>query len=103
MLHDVTDATRRFVGLLDADQREHAMRAVTDDDLRHRWGYAPGTRPGLALGDLRRDQRKAVHGMLTTVLSPHAYAQAATVMALEDVLDHREGGHRDRHSGDYWT
>ncbi|MEU1950103.1 DUF3500 domain-containing protein, partial [Streptomyces sp. NPDC020125] len=103
MLHDVTDATRRFIGLLDADQREDAMRSVTDDDLRHRWGYAPGTRPGLVLGDLRRDQRKAVHGMLTTVLSPHAYTQAAAVMALEDVLDHREGGHRDRHSGDYWT
>ncbi|WP_432048305.1 DUF3500 domain-containing protein [Streptomyces asiaticus] len=103
MLHDVTDATRRFIGLLDADQREHAIRAVTDDDLRHRWGYAPGTRPGLVLGDLRRDQRKAAHGMLATVLSPHAYSQAAAVMALEDVLDHREGGHRDRHSGDYWT
>lgn len=100
---EVAAATRRFIGLLDGDQREHAMRADTDDELRHRWAYEPGTRPGLALGDLRRDQRKAVHGMLTAVLSPHAYAQAATVMALEDVLDNREGGHRDRHSGDYWT
>ncbi|WP_439664409.1 DUF3500 domain-containing protein [Lentzea sp. HUAS TT2] len=89
--------------MLAADQREHAIRAVTDDDLRHRWAYTPGTRPGLALGELRRDQRKAVHGMLATVLSPHAYAQAAAVMALEDVLDHREGGHRDRHNGDFWT
>ncbi|KOV79111.1 DUF3500 domain-containing protein [Nocardia sp. NRRL S-836] len=103
MLHDVADATRHYIGLLDGDQREHAIRAVTDDDLRHRWAYTPGDRPGLVLGDLRRDQRKAVHGMLATVLSSHAYAQVAAVMALEDVLDHREGGHRDRHSGDYWT
>ncbi|MGW6447955.1 DUF3500 domain-containing protein [Lentzea sp. NPDC055074] len=103
MLHDVADATHQYIRLLAADQHEHAIREVTDDDLRHRWAYTPGTRPGLALGELRRDQRKAVHGMLATVLSPHAYAQAAAVMALEDVLDHREGGHRDRHSGDFST
>ncbi|GGR09499.1 DUF3500 domain-containing protein [Streptomyces pilosus] len=103
MLNDVTDATRRFITLLTADELELAVRPVTDDGIRHRWGYAPGPRPGLALGDLGRDQRKAVHGMLATVLSPHTYAQAATVMALEDVLDRQEGGHRDRHSGDYWT
>lgn len=100
---DIADATRRYAALLDDDQREQTMRADIGDDLRLRWGYAPGARPGLALGDLRRDQRKAVHGLLRTVLSPHAYAQAAAVMALEDVLDHREGRHRDRHSGDYWT
>ncbi|SEQ70129.1 Protein of unknown function [Lentzea xinjiangensis] len=103
MLHDVADATRRYLNLLDGDQRERGLRAVTDNDLRHSWSYTPGARPGLVLGDLRRDQRKAVHGMLATVLSPHAYAQAAAVMALEDVLDHREAGHRDRHSGDFWT
>ncbi|MEU7480974.1 DUF3500 domain-containing protein [Lentzea sp. NPDC042327] len=103
MLHDVADATRQYIRLLADDQRDRAVRAITDDDLRHRWAYTPGDRPGLVFGGLRRDQRKAVHGMLATVLSPHAYAQVAAVMALEDVLDHREGGHRDRHSGDYWT
>ena len=103
MLHDVAGATHQYISLLAGDQREHGIRAVTDDDLRHRWAYTPGARPGLVLGELRRDQRKAVHGMLATVLSPHAYAQAAAVMALEDVLDHREGGHRDRHNGDFWT
>lgn len=103
MLHDVADATRRYISSLDAEQRERAIGAITDDDLRHRWAYTPGERPGLVLGDLHRDQRKAVHGMLATVLSPHAYAQIAAVMALEDVLDNREGGYRDRHGGDYWT
>lgn len=103
MLHDVAAATRRFLDELDGDQRVVAIKAITDDDLRHRWAYTPGERPGLVLGELRRAQRKAVHGMLSTVLSQHAYAQAAAVMALEDVLDHREGGHRDRHNGDFWT
>jgi hypothetical protein len=103
MLHDVAEATRRFLNELTGDQRVAAVRSITDDDLRHRWAYTPGERPGLELGSLGRTSRKAVHGMLATVLSPHAYAQAAAVMALEDVLDHREGGHRDRHNGDYWT
>lgn len=103
MLHDVASATRRFLDSLDGPQREAVVHPITDDELRHRWAYTPGERPGLVLGELLRPSRKAVHGMLATVLSPHAYAQAAAVMALEDVLDHREGGHRDRHNGDFWT
>jgi hypothetical protein len=55
----------------------------------------------VVLGELDRPRRKAVHRLLASVLSPHAYAQVATVMALEDVLDHREGGDRDRHQSDY--
>ncbi|MBB5959981.1 hypothetical protein FHS29_006603 [Saccharothrix tamanrassetensis] len=103
MLHEITEATRGLLDLLDERQRAVAVRAVSDDDLRRRWAYTPGPRPGVVLGELRRDQRKAVHRLLSCVLSPHAYAQATAVMALEDVLDDREGGHRDRHQGDYWT
>ncbi|MEU7528340.1 DUF3500 domain-containing protein [Saccharothrix sp. NPDC042600] len=103
MLHEIAEATRRFADLLDERQRAEAVRDVTDDDLRRTWAYTPGARPGLVLGDLDRAQRKAVHGLLACVLSPHAYAQAAAVMALEDVLDDREAGRRDRHQGDYWT
>ncbi|CAL9588361.1 hypothetical protein SUDANB95_05144 [Actinosynnema sp. ALI-1.44] len=103
MLHEIAEATRRFADLLDERQRAEAVRDVTDDDLRRTWAYTPGPRPGLVLGDLDRAQRKAVHGLLACVLSPHAYAQAAAVMALEDVLDDREAGRRDRHQGDYWT
>ncbi|MFD1146292.1 DUF3500 domain-containing protein [Saccharothrix hoggarensis] len=103
MLHEIAEATRGFLDLLDDGQRATAVRDVSDDDLRTRWAYTPGPRPGVVYGDLTRDQRKAVHRLLACVLSPHAYAQTAAVMALEDVLDDREGGHRDRHQGDYWT
>ncbi|WP_189221856.1 DUF3500 domain-containing protein [Saccharothrix coeruleofusca] len=102
MPHEITEAARGFLALLDEGQRETAVRAV-DGDLRRRWAYTPGQRPGVPLGGLRRDQRKAAHRLLSSVLSPHAYAQAAAVMALEDVLDDREGGRRDRHQGDYWA
>lgn len=103
MLHEIAEATRGFLDLLDDGQRAVAVRDVADDDLRTRWAYTPGQRPGLGYGDLTRDQRKAVHRLLSCVLSPHAYAQTTAIMALEDVLDDREGGTRDRHQGDYWT
>ncbi|WNV83636.1 DUF3500 domain-containing protein [Umezawaea sp. Da 62-37] len=97
-----TEATRSLVASFDERQRAAALRPITDDDLRHRWAYTPGPRPGVVYGDLARSQRKAVFRLLAEVLSPHAHAQVATIMALEDVLDHREGGDRDRHQGDYW-
>ncbi|MCS7476599.1 DUF3500 domain-containing protein [Umezawaea endophytica] len=97
----LTEAARSLVESLDERQRATALRPITDDDLRHRWSYTPGPRAGVLLGDLGRAQRKAVHHLLASVLSEHAYAQVATVMALEDVLDHREGGDRDRHQADY--
>ncbi|WP_411970354.1 DUF3500 domain-containing protein [Saccharothrix longispora] len=103
VLHEIAEATRGFLATLDGARRAEAVRPVTDDDLRTRWAYTPGERPGVVCGALDRDQRKAVHRLLSCVLSPHAYAQAAAIMALEDVLDDREGGHRDRHQGDYWT
>lgn len=103
VLSEIAEVTRGFLNTLDEAQRAAAVRPVSDDDLRRRWAYTPGPRPGLVYGDLDRAQRKAVHRLLARVLSPHAYAQATAVMALEDVLDDREGGHRDRHQGDYWT
>jgi Protein of unknown function (DUF3500) len=103
VLHEIAEVTRGFLALLDDRQREAAVRSLSDDGLLRRWAYTPGERPGLELGSLGRSQRKAVHRLLSCVLSPHAYAQVATVMAFEDVLDDREGGHRDRHQGDYWT
>ncbi len=97
----LAEAARSLADSLDEGQRATALRPITDDDLRHRWSYTPGPRAGVVLGELGRAQRKAVHHLLASVLSPHAYAQVATIMALEDVLDHREGGDRDRHQGDY--
>jgi len=47
--------------------------------------------------------RKAAHRLLATGLSEHAYAQAMSIIALEEVLDRRERWRRGRHSGDYWV
>jgi hypothetical protein len=57
----------------------------------------------LCLADLDRSARKAAHRLLATGLSPHAYAQAMTIVALEEVLDRQEGWVRGRHSNDFWV
>jgi len=84
------------------EQRGSLSHPFTATELRHRWTYVPRTRAGLTFADLDRHGRKTVHKLLATVLSPHAYAQATTIMALEDVLDHSERHQLDRHQTDYW-
>src|SRR5688572_7632577 len=71
------------------------------DPQRRRLEYRPRTRPGLMLGELDPDGRKNAHKLLATALSPHAYAQAMAIIALEEVLDRAEGWRRGRHSNDY--
>ncbi len=86
---------------LDADRSAQARRAF-DDDRARRWiEYRPETRPGVSLADLDVTGRKAAHRLLASALSTHAFAQAAGIMALEEVLDRAEDGHRGRHSDDY--
>jgi hypothetical protein len=76
--------------------------AAFDDDAARRWiEYRPQPRPGLSIAELGISARKAAHRLLATALSPPAYAQAMTVLALEEILDRREGWARGRHSEDY--
>lgn len=86
------------------DEPSHALAHRPLDDQRLRWlEYRPRQRPGLCLADLDRGARKAAHRLLATGLSPHGYAQAMAVVALEEVLDRQEGWRRGRHSNDFWV
>ncbi|MEV0717640.1 DUF3500 domain-containing protein [Asanoa sp. NPDC050611] len=74
------------------------------DDSGRRWiEYRPRTRPGVSLASLDDAARKAAFRLLATGLSPHAYAQALSIVSLEEVLDHAEGFARGRHLLDYWV
>jgi hypothetical protein len=92
-------------------RRAHALLDLVGDDARlpldddrRAWTYLPGRRRGLSLAGLDRAGAKAVLRLLALGLRPHAYAQAAAVMALEDVLHESEGeDRRERHRGDYWV
>lgn len=89
-----------FLRLL-PDEAVELGRLAFDDDARRWLEYRPNPRPGVCLADLDPPARKAAHRLLATGLSPHAYAQAMAIMALEEVLDRREGWGRRRHSDDY--
>lgn len=98
----MTQAASALVDCLDEQHRELACYPF-DTETRGHWSYLPRPRPGVCLADLDRIQRKAAGRLLATVLSPHAYAQAVTIMALEEVLDRKEGWQRGRHANDFWV
>jgi hypothetical protein len=97
-----TTAARHLLDQLTADQVALARLPVDSGD-RERWTYLPGDRHGLGLAGLDRPASVAVLRLLATGLSAPAFAQAAAVMALEDVLEEIERRGRDRHRGDYWV
>jgi hypothetical protein len=99
----MVEAAGRFLAALDPAQRAAATISF-DDAERVSWHYTPSPYPrrGLSLAEMDRSQAKAAHRLLARGLSAAAYARVAAIVALEDVLDEREGGRRGRHAGDYW-
>jgi hypothetical protein len=96
-------AATALLNALDGQQHARAARSFTDDAARRWLEYRPRPRPGACIAEMSRDARKAAHRLLATALSEHAYAQAMGIIALEEVLDRREGWQQGRHSGDYWV
>ena len=88
---------------LDDEQRVLAAQPFEDDAARRWLEYRPRRRPGACIAQMSNAPRKAAHRLLATGLSEHAYAQAMTIIALEEVLDRQEQWRRGRHSNDYWV
>jgi Protein of unknown function (DUF3500) len=98
--HEMTAATKALLASLPPEPAQLACFPFSDP-ARIRWSYLPGPRPGIALSGLGTPARKAAHRLLATVLSRPAFAQAVTIMALEEVLDIDEQGRRGRRSDGY--
>jgi hypothetical protein len=96
-------AALTLLAALDDRQRTLAARPFADDAARRWLEYRPRRRPGASMAQMSAPARKAAHRLLATGLSEHAYAQAMTIIALEEVLDRREQWRRGRHSNDYWV
>jgi uncharacterized protein DUF3500 len=96
-------AAAALLGSLPGPERELAARPFADDAARRWLEYRPLPRPGACIADMSREARKAAHRLLATGLSEHAYAQAMVIIALEEVLDRREGWVKGRHSNNYWV
>jgi Protein of unknown function (DUF3500) len=100
---DMRVAAAALLHQLDEPERLLAARPFTDDAARRWLEYRPRHRPGACIAQMSVAARKAAHRLLATGMSGHAYAQAMAIIALEEVLDRREGWQRRRHSGDYWV
>jgi hypothetical protein len=94
-------AARTLLSRLDEKTIELATRPFDDSTLQ-RLEYQPQPRPGVSLADLDVDTRKAVHHLLATGMSLHAYSQAMVLMAMEEIQDRHENWRKSRHSNDFW-
>lgn len=91
----MADAAAAWLEALDPAQRRSAVGAVPADDAtdaeRRRWFYTPTDHGGLTFHEQRPAQQRAAMRLVATGLSTPAYVTVATVMGLENVLDHTEG------------
>jgi plasmid stabilization system protein ParE len=86
---EVTAAVRAWLDGLDDSQRAQATFPFQTPE-RFVWAYTPGPREGLAIRDMRPDQRAASTAILTSALSPRTTEEVAAIIALESVLGHLE-------------
>jgi len=84
-VEDITAAVLAWLDGLDEPQRARATFSFADDE-RYVWAYTPGTRKGLALGDMRPDQRAGANAILASALSARTAGEVGAIMALETVL-----------------
>ena len=82
---ELTRSVGAWLGGLDADQRERATYPFGSPE-RFVWDYRPGERGGLALADMRGDQRSAAMTVVRTALSERGAAEVASIIALETIL-----------------
>jgi hypothetical protein len=82
---EIVAAVRAWLDGLDDAQRAQAVFPF-DTSERFVWAYTPGTREGLAIRDMRPDQRAAANRIVAASLSGRAAGEVAAVIALETVL-----------------
>lgn len=89
-------AAAAWLDSLDAGQRAAGTAAPPTgnpeaDAERRRWFYTPTDHGGLTLHEQRPGQQRLAMQLVASGLSRAGYVTAATVMGLENVLDHTEG------------
>src|SRR3954454_18265365 len=103
---EITAATLAWLDSLDDAQRP-GDTVPFDTTERFAWGYTPDPREGLAIRDMRPDQREAASAIVASAMSSRTAGEIAGVMALETVLGEleRAGGRSGSEGGDpelYW-
>ena len=103
---EIAAAARAWLDRLDDGQRTTATFPF-DSGERFVWAYVPGPREGLAIRDMRPDQRAAASAIVGASASERAAGEIAAIIALETVLGdlERSGGREGwirRDPGLYW-
>jgi hypothetical protein len=92
----MAEAARTWLDSLDPGQREVAVGPPPGADgeseaERTRWFYTPTDHGGLTFHEQRPAQHRMVMRLVASGLSEAGYTTVATVLGLENVLDHVEG------------
>jgi hypothetical protein len=91
----MAEAATAWLDSLDPTQRQVAAGAAPADDAsdaeRRRWFYTPTDHGGLTFHAQRPSQQRAAMRLVASGLSTPAYVTVATIIGLENVLDHTEG------------
>lgn len=85
VVDDMTAKAEKFLASLDAEQKTKAIFEFKEDE-RANWHFVPKARKGLAIGQMRPEQRALAHTLLQSGMSTHGYEKATNIMALEAVL-----------------
>jgi hypothetical protein len=93
-------AAAAWLDALDPAQRAVATSAApgadtASDTERERWFYTPTDHGGLPLGEQRPAQQRLAHQLVAAGLSTAGYVTVATIIGLDNVLDHAEGWSAD--------
>jgi hypothetical protein len=95
---EIRVAVRRWLAGLDEAQRAEATFTF-DSPERFVWAYTPGPRKGLAIRDMRPDQRAASSAVVAAAMSARTAGEIAAIISLETIL-----GQLERSSGrSGWT
>ena len=86
---EITAAIQAWLGGLDETQRAQATFAFETPE-RFVWAYTPGPREGLAIRDMRPDQRTAAMAIVASAMSTRTEGEIAAIIALETVLGQLE-------------
>jgi hypothetical protein len=84
----LVEAARAYLDSLTSDDHRLAAKQPFDSPHRRRWtnAFATWVPPGLLLDDLGGSQRDAAMRVIELSMSPHGYAEARTMMQLNEAL-----------------
>lgn len=82
---EMTQAARNFWASLTPEQQAKAGFKFEDDE-RMNWHFIPKPRKGLTFKEMNSAQRDLAHAFLSSGLSQKGYAEALTIMSLDQVL-----------------